>query len=441
MAVGEIGAAAGLTPRDSLNALAKMRSSVENPLMAERLNTRLRATGRADLADQLIARDRRGQFHLRDRSPVALMSSLVSGMGGDANAVSNLLSAGGRNAAMVLDSQQRRLISAMASQTSGGQTIAQRVATMTATTAGVATLLAAVLPHTALQAQTAPKRTDPGPPPASVMWVGNSFFYYNNSMHSHVLGLVRADDPKSTARAVSVTISGSGIDWHDVASYLGPDRIGKYSFVGDNEIRFNPPGRQFDAVFFNNTVGNCFTDPGLRQSLVEFVYGGGGLMGVHGTSVAFTQWPGAKEDWPEFGLMIGARGANHRANDEHVFIKLDDPAHPVNQPFGGQGFDYRDEFFRVHEPYSRNRVRVLMSIDTQKTDLQQGSARGKLERADNDYALAWLRNYGRGRTFYCTIAHNPYVFRDPKLLRFYLGAAQFILGDLPAPTVPRIQKK
>jgi type 1 glutamine amidotransferase len=193
---------------------------------------------------------------------------------------------------------------------------------------------------------------------------------------------------------------------------------------------------KFDAVFFNNTVGNCFTDPALRQSLAEFVYGGGGLMGVHGTSVGFTKWPGAIEDWPEFGLMIGARGANHRANDEHVFIKLDDPAHPVNQPFGGQGFDFRDEFFRVHDPYSRHRVRVLLSIDTDKTDLRQGPAHGKLERADNDFALAWVRNYGRGRTFYCTIAHNPYVFWDARMLQFYLAAAQFVLGDLPAPTIP-----
>ena len=140
----------------------------------------------------------------------------------------------------------------------------------------------------------------------------------------------------------------------------------------DPEV-FRPESlRQFDGVFFNNCVGNLFTDPALRQSLVEFVYGGGGMMGVHGTSVAFTQWPGAVEDWPEFGLMIGARGANHRASDEQVFIKLDDPAHPVNQAFGGQGFEYRDEFFRVHEPYSRQRVRVLLSIDTDKTDLKQG---------------------------------------------------------------------
>ena len=194
--------------------------------------------------------------------------------------------------------------------------------------------------------------------------------------------------------------------------------------------------KQFDAVFLNNTVGNLFTDPELRQNLVEFVYGGGGLLGVHGTSVAFTQWPGAIEDWPEFGLMLGARGANHRDSDEHVFIKLDDPGHPLNRVFGGQGFDYRDEFFRVHDPYSRNRVRVLLSIDTVKTGPPQGPPRGDCIRPDNDYALAWVRGYGRGRVFYCTIAHNPYVFWDPKMLEFYLGAIQFALGDLPAPTTP-----
>ena len=193
---------------------------------------------------------------------------------------------------------------------------------------------------------------------------------------------------------------------------------------------------QFDAVFFNNNVGNLFTDPELRQNLVEFVTGGGGMLGLHGTTVAFTQWPGAIEDWPEFGHMIGARGANHREATEHVFIKLDDPPHPLNAVFGGQGWEFRDEFFRVYEPYGRHRVRVLFSIDTERTDLTKGRGAAPLERADNDFALAWIRSYGRGRAFYCTIAHNPYVFWDPKMLQFYLGAIQFALGDLPAPTTP-----
>jgi sugar phosphate isomerase/epimerase/type 1 glutamine amidotransferase len=194
--------------------------------------------------------------------------------------------------------------------------------------------------------------------------------------------------------------------------------------------------RKFDAVFFNNNVGNPFSDPALRQSLADFVYGGGGLLGVHGTTVAFTRWPGAVEDWPEFGRMIGGRGARHRENTEPVFVHLDDPTHPLNAPFGGRDFEYRDEFFRVGPPYSRDRLRVLLSIDAQKTDLERGKYAGHPERADKDYALAWVHEFGRGRVFYSTIAHSPRVFWDPTMLRFYLGAAQFALGDLAAPTLP-----
>ena len=199
--------------------------------------------------------------------------------------------------------------------------------------------------------------------------------------------------------------------------------------------------KQFDAVFFNNTVGNLFQDPALRQSLRDFVYGGGGMLGLHGTTFAFTWWPvGAREDWPEFGVMLGARGGTHRQNDERVVIKLDDPGHPLCAPFGGKRFEYRDEFFRVHEPYSRDTVRVLLSIDTEKTDMNQGKSFGDTVRADNDYALAWVRSYGKGRVFYCTIGHNPSVFYDPVMLRFYLGAIQFALGDLPAPTAPSSER-
>ena len=237
---------------------------------------------------------------------------------------------------------------------------------------------------------------------------------------------------------LNVGYGGHGSIAHaNYAFTLMGEKTGAYqTVISKDPLVFKPESlKRFDAVFFNNTVGNLFEDPELRQSLVEFVYGGGGLLGVHGTSVAFTRWPGAFEDWPEFGILLGARGANHRDSDEHVFIKLDDPGHPLNRAFSSQGFDYRDEFFRVHEPYSRNRVRVLFSIDTGKTETK-GPARGNVVRVDNDYALAWVRNYGRGRVFYCTIAHNPYVFWDAKMLPFYLGAIQFALGDLPAPTLP-----
>jgi len=238
---------------------------------------------------------------------------------------------------------------------------------------------------------------------------------------------------------LNVNYGGHGsIPTANTAFTLMGEKTGAFRTVvsGDPAVFAPESLKGFDAVFFNNNVGNLFTDPALRRSLVEFVYSGGGLMGVHGTTVAFTQWPGAVEDWPEFGIMLGARGANHRENTEQIFIKLDDPDHPVVAPFGGRGFEYRDEFFRYQEVYSRNRVRVLLSIDTDKTPQDQGRQFGATIRQDNDYALAWVRGYGRGRVFHSTIAHHPSVFWDPKMLEFYLAAAQFVLGDLPAPTTP-----
>ena len=195
--------------------------------------------------------------------------------------------------------------------------------------------------------------------------------------------------------------------------------------------------KQFDAVFLNNTIGNTFTNAHLRQNLQEYVTGGGGLMGVHGTSIAFMHWKWPPvEDWPEFGFMIGARGAAHPHAHERMSFKLDDAAHPLNQAFNGQGFALTGEFFRYHEPYSRHRVRVLLSMDTAKTDLSGLKPGDASLRSDGDYAMAWVKNYGRGRVFYSTIGHDPDVFSNPQLLRFYLDAAQFVLGDLPVATTP-----
>jgi type 1 glutamine amidotransferase/sugar phosphate isomerase/epimerase len=237
---------------------------------------------------------------------------------------------------------------------------------------------------------------------------------------------------------LNVNYGGHGsIDYANYAFARMGQKTGAYEAMisSDTEV-FRPEIlKGFDAVFFNNNVGNLFTDKTLRQSLLDFVYAGGGLLGLHGSSAAFTYWPGAKEDWPEFGVMIGARGASHRENNEHVFFRLEDPDHPVIRVFGGKEFDYREEFFRFMNPYSRDKVRVLLSFDTVKTDLEQGRGYGQVIRPDKDYAIAWVRQYGRGRVFHCSIGHHPYTFWDKTMLGLFLDAIQFALGDLQAPTL------
>jgi sugar phosphate isomerase/epimerase/type 1 glutamine amidotransferase len=217
----------------------------------------------------------------------------------------------------------------------------------------------------------------------------------------------------------------------NLAVELMGKKTGAYEAVFSNERSMLQPDNlgQFDAVFLNNTIGPLFDTPELRASFRAFIHDGGGLVANHAVTVT-------SEDWPEFGEILGARGASHRDADEKVIIKLDDPGNPINAAFAGRGFELRDEIFRFTDPYSREKLHVLLSIDVDRTDMNQGLPRGNCSRADNDYAVSWIHQYGRGRVFYCSLGHNPYVFWDPMILKHLLAGIQFALGDLEANTTP-----
>lgn len=172
-------------------------------------------------------------------------------------------------------------------------------------------------------AGSAPTTARPGTanPPRSILYVGNSFMYYNNSLHGHVgqlaRGVPQGERPRAAHRATSVTISGSGMDWHDVASYLRPDGVGRYSFVGDNEIRFNPPGRQFDAVMLMD-CSQCPVHPRLRPIFFDHARRHSETVRANGAEPMFLMtW--AYQDKPDMtrGLADAYVEAG-RANRAHV---------------------------------------------------------------------------------------------------------------------------
>jgi sugar phosphate isomerase/epimerase/type 1 glutamine amidotransferase len=181
--------------------------------------------------------------------------------------------------------------------------------------------------------------------------------------------------------------------------------------------------KQFDAVFLNNTIGDIFGSREARESFAAWVRDGGGVIANHAATVT-------AQEWGEFGEILGARGASHRMTDEKVTIKVDLPKNPINAAFGGKSFEFADEIFRFQAPYSRAIDTVLLSVDVARTDMNQGRCFGKCVREDNDYAISWIREYGKGRVFYCSLGHNPYVFWDAKILQHFLAGIQYALGDL-----------
>jgi len=197
--------------------------------------------------------------------------------------------------------------------------------------------------------------------------------------------------------------------------------------------------KRFDAVIMNNTheqhplLPFNFKELGkdeqataqkreevLKRSLLDFVAGGKGIVGIHGAACSV--------QWPEYLELIGGSYGGHLT--ERVWVKAEEPEHPLCRPLEGKSFDIHDEIYLFNAPYSRARVRVLLGLDLGKTA-------DPAKRADKDYAVSWVRTYGKGRVFYCSLGHVAQAYRNPVLLRHYLAGIQFAIGDLPAEAAPR----
>lgn len=92
--------------------------------------------------------------------------------------------------------------------------------------ASLATLL---LTTTGAFAQVAPEVDSLGmDAPKQVLFVGNSYLYYGDSLHNHVVRMAKAADPEheDAYSYKSATISGSYLSQHNISSYLEPNRLG-----------------------------------------------------------------------------------------------------------------------------------------------------------------------------------------------------------------------
>jgi type 1 glutamine amidotransferase/sugar phosphate isomerase/epimerase len=242
--------------------------------------------------------------------------------------------------------------------------------------------------------------------------------------------------PKKARKLLVMDLCVNGGYYHATIPHgnLALELIGKYTgayipvFSNDlNNLRY-PAIRQYDAVFLNSVEGELFIDPGVMNSLLRYVREGGGLAGLHATTFAST-------DVPEFGELIGAQSGAHKYNGEPGTLRVEEPGTPLTAHFPNKSFDFEDEFYHFLPtgPYSRDKLRILLSLDPTKTAL---SANQYTTRPDNDYGMVWIRSLGKGRVFNCALGHRPEFYQSPDMEKLILAATQFVLGDLAADTTP-----
>ena len=190
--------------------------------------------------------------------------------------------------------------------------------------------------------------------------------------------------------------------------------------------------KQFDAVCLNNTSGLKFDPketPERCKALMDFVKNGKGIVGVHAATDNFKQWPEARE-------MMGGKFTGHPWGGGGTWaIKIDEPDHPLMKAFKGKGFKIKDEIYRTDPPlYSRDKQLVLMSLDM--SDETTRKVRG-FKPTDTDTGISWVKRWGKGRVFYCSLGHNNEIFWNPAILRHYLDGIQFAFGDYKVDTKPK----
>jgi type 1 glutamine amidotransferase len=201
---------------------------------------------------------------------------------------------------------------------------------------------------------------------------------------------------------------------------------------------------QFDGLMLM-TNGNLPLTDTQKRAIVDYVRNGKALVGVHCASLTLY-------DYPEFGEVIG--GYYRRSiiptnvvGQKMGVLKVEDPSHPATKMMNGS-WTVGEEFYqfgtavwdasrpteqisqvgRLHIPmaFSRDRVHVLLSLDTQKTDI---SDLGPEITKGGDYPQAWSRTFGKGRSFYTSLGHREDIWSTDATFRAHVtGGIRWALG-------------
>lgn len=235
-------------------------------------------------------------------------------------------------------------------------------------------------------------------------------------------------------------------------------KSGAFEAVFTTDIEMFAPEKikAFDAVILNNTCSNnpkrdLFLDivigkgrgltkklsrkfkdlspeqqkaraASLQKSLLDYVAGGGGLVGIHGAIVTFNTSD-------EFGEAIGAHFDYHPRSQEFALTPAE-PDHPLLKAFGGEPFIHTDECYMMKgKAYAKRNFRPLLTVDGTKI-------RGARKNTDAVIYASWIKKYGKGRVFYVGPSHFPDSYHSAAMLRFYLDGIQYALGDLECDDSP-----
>ena len=171
----------------------------------------------------------------------------------------------------------------------------------------------------------------------------------------------------------------------------------------------------FDAIVFF-TDGNLDMDESQKADFLSFIRDDGkGFIGIHSATITFL-------GWPEYGKLIGGYFDGHPWGEFDAPLAVEDPSFPGMSHLASH-FTMKDEIYQIKN-FSRDRVRVLMSLDSSKVDLTRKGVR----RNEKDFPVIWASNYGKGRVLYNGLGHTREVWERPDIQKMWLEMVRWSMG-------------
>jgi uncharacterized protein len=250
-------------------------------------------------------------------------------------------------------------------------------------------------------------------------------------------GLYKHTSLEPAEAAVTEWGKTAGFDVTTVQGFRQDSRALDMSFLTPEYLN------SFDGLMLM-TNGNLPFTQAQRRSIVDFVKNGKALVGVHCATLTMY-------DYPEFGDVLGGYYLRSLVPTDLIgkgkvgVLKVEDQNHPATRMLGST-WPINEEFYefghnvwdaskptenisavgRLHilMPFSRDRVHVLLSLDTDRTDLSDLPNVPK-----GDYPQAWTHNVGRGRVFYTTLGHRDDIWAHDAVFKAHVtGGIRWALG-------------
>lgn len=184
--------------------------------------------------------------------------------------------------------------------------------------------------------------------------------------------------------------------------------------------------KNYDIVMFY-TTGKMYGDeqklPIAKDDLDWFLNTwlkeeGHAFLGVHSAADTY-------EDYEPYWDMIGGSFNGHPwTANATVTLKVHDQSHPAAAPWG-EGVTLKDEIYQFSH-WQPEKVRVLMSLDMEKTDLKK----------PYHVPVLWVKEYGNGRVMHMSLGHREDVWENPTYQESLLGGIRWLTGQVDGDATP-----